>query len=79
MADVLDRHAELTHIRSVNEFQLALSGPAQELNGAKALVARLKAAVAAEVGPYMRFSVGIGPNHLLAKIAGKLEKPDGCR
>lgn len=25
----------------------------------------------------MRFSAGIGPNHLLAKIAGKLEKPNG--
>ena len=22
-------------------------------------------------------SIGLGPNHLLAKIAGKLEKPDG--
>ncbi|AGT09962.1 DNA polymerase Y family protein [Paracoccus aminophilus] len=77
VADVLDRHAELTHIRSVDEFQLALSGEAQTLEGAAALVRRLKAAVAAEVGPALRFSAGIGPNHLLAKIAGKLEKPDG--
>lgn len=30
-------------------------------------------------GICLRFSAGIGPNHLLAKIAGKLEKPDGCR
>lgn len=77
VADVLDRYAELTHIRSVDEFQLALSGEAQTLEGASALVARMKAAVAAEVGPRLRFSVGIGPNHLLAKIAGKLEKPNG--
>ena len=79
VADVLDRHAELTHIRSVDEFQLALSGAARELEGAAQLVARLKAAVAAEVGACLRFSAGIGPNHLLAKIAGKLEKPDGFR
>ena len=45
VADVLDRHAELTHIRSVDEFQLALSGDACSLAGAEALVARLKAAV----------------------------------
>ncbi|MFN8679971.1 UMUC-like DNA-repair protein [Paracoccus sp. P2] len=77
IADVLDRHAELTHIRSVDEFQLALSGDAQTLDGAAELVARLKAAVAAEVGPCLRFSAGLGPNHLLAKIAGKLEKPNG--
>ena len=50
VADVLDRHAELTHIRSVDEFQLALSGEARSLAGAVDLVARLKAAVAAEVG-----------------------------
>lgn len=79
VADVLDRHAELTHIRSVDEFQLALSGEAQTLSGAFDLVSRLKAAVASEVGDCLRFSAGIGPNHLLAKIAGKLEKPDGCQ
>lgn len=79
VADVLDRYAELTHIRSVDEFQLALSGEAQSLDGARALVAQLKAAVAAEVGPRLRFSAGLGPNHLLAKIAGKLEKPDGLQ
>lgn len=79
VADVLDRHAELTHIRSVDEFQLALSGEAQTLAGAEALVRRLKSAVAAEVGECLRFSAGIGPNHLLAKLAGKLEKPNGFR
>lgn len=79
VAAVLDRHAELTHIRSVDEFQLALSGEAQTRDGAYALVARLKAAVAAEVGECLRFSAGIGPNHLLAKLAGKLEKPNGCQ
>lgn len=79
VAAVMDRYAELERIRSVDEFQLALSGLATELAGARALVAQLKAAVAAEVGECLRFSAGIGPNHLLAKIAGKLEKPDGCQ
>jgi len=77
VADVLDRHAELVRIRSVDEFQLALSGEATSLAGAADLVTRLKAAVASEVGECLRFSAGIGPNHLLAKIAGKIEKPDG--
>ncbi|MDK8871476.1 UMUC-like DNA-repair protein [Paracoccus sp. SSJ] len=79
VAAVLDRYAELERIRSVDEFQIVLSGEATELDGARALVARLKAAVAAEVGECLRFSAGIGPNHLLAKIAGKLEKPNGCQ
>ncbi|MFG6082409.1 hypothetical protein ACEUZ9_003056 [Paracoccus litorisediminis] len=79
VAAVLDRYAELERIRSVDEFQIVLSGDATELDGARGLVARLKGAVAAEVGECLRFSAGIGPNHLLAKIAGKLEKPDGCQ
>lgn len=79
VAEVLDRFAELERIRSVDEFQLILSGPATELQGARDLVTRMKRAVAEEVGVCLRFSAGIGPNHLLAKIAGKLEKPDGFR
>lgn len=79
VAAVLDRYAELERIRSVDEFQLALSGAATELDGAEHLVRSLKAAVAAEVGECLRFSAGIGPNHLLAKIAGKLQKPNGFR
>lgn len=79
VAEVLDRFAELERIRSVDEFQLILSGPATELEGARDLVMRMKRAVAGEVGECLRFSAGIGPNHLLAKIAGKLEKPDGFR
>lgn len=79
VAEVLDRYAELERIRSVDEFQLGLSGDATTLEGSFALVRHLKSAVAREIGPCLRFSAGIGPNHLLAKIAGKLEKPDGCQ
>ena len=77
VAEILDRFAELERIRSVDEFQLILSGQATALEGARELVARMKRAVAEEIGPCLRFSAGVGPNHLLAKIAGKLEKPDG--
>ncbi|MFX4300263.1 Y-family DNA polymerase [Pseudosulfitobacter pseudonitzschiae] len=79
VAEILDRFAELDKIRSVDEFQLILSGDAAELEGARDLVTRMKRAVAAELGECLRFSAGIGPNHLLAKIAGKLQKPDGFR
>lgn len=79
IAAMLDEMAELERIRSVDEFQIRLSGAATELPGAFDLVRRMKARVAAGIGPAIRFSAGIGPNHLLAKIAGKLEKPDGCQ
>ncbi len=42
---------------------------------AKDLVAEIKAAVKREVG--VTFSVGIGPNRLIAKIASDMHKPDG--
>ena len=37
----------------------------------------IKAALAAEIGPYVRASIGLAPNRFLAKLASKLEKPDG--
>ena len=42
---------------------------------AEALVAEMKASVKREVG--VTFSVGIGPNKLIAKIASDIHKPDG--
>jgi DNA polymerase-4 len=43
------------------------------------LARRMKAAIWERVGSELRCSVGIGPNQLLAKIAGKLQKPDGLQ
>jgi len=77
VAEVLNRFAELERIRSIDEFQIALSGEQCTLAGARQLVSTMKAAVAAEVGECLKFSAGIGPNPLLSKIAGKLRKPDG--
>jgi len=79
IAAVLDSMAELERIRSVDEFQVALGGATSKLDAAIDLARRLKSAVSAQVGSQLRFSAGLGPNHLLAKIAGKLEKPDGLQ
>jgi DNA polymerase-4 len=79
IAEVLDKHAELERVRSVDEFQIALGGETAKLDNAIALTKRLKVAVREELGPAIQFSAGIGPNHLLAKIAGKLEKPNGLQ
>ena len=77
IAAVLDEYSELERVRSIDEFQIALSGSMRELDNAIALAKRLKQAVRDRVGSQLKFSAGIGPNHLLAKIAGKLQKPDG--
>ncbi|MBL1435538.1 MAG: UMUC-like DNA-repair protein [Rhodobacteraceae bacterium] len=77
IAAVLDQMAELERVRSIDEFQIALGGSTAELDNALALARRMKLAIYDQVGSELRCSIGIGPNQLLAKIAGKLEKPDG--
>lgn len=46
-----------------------------EIARAKAL--EIKAALKAQIGPYIGASIGLAPNRFLAKLASKLEKPDG--
>lgn len=77
IAKAIDQIAEVERIRSVDEFQIRLSAVDHDLERAIAMAKRIKARITAEAGPFIVASVGLGPNHLLAKIAGKLEKPDG--
>ncbi|MEO1109852.1 MAG: UMUC-like DNA-repair protein [Pseudomonadota bacterium] len=77
IAAVIDHLAELEFVRSIDEFQVVLAGHHSELETSLQLARQIKAAISTHVGSQLRCSIGIGPNHLLAKIAGKLEKPDG--
>lgn len=44
---------------------------------ARAKALEIKAALSAQIGPYIGASIGLAPNRFLAKLASKLEKPDG--
>ena len=79
IAKIFDRYAELEYIRSIDEFQIALGGQSTHLEVASKLVQAMKSAINNEIGKSLQFSAGIGSNHLLAKIAGKLEKPNGMQ
>ncbi|WP_107495660.1 UMUC-like DNA-repair protein [Thalassobius sp. I31.1] len=79
IARAIDRIAEVEYIRSIDEIQVGLGGPTSELPAALDLARQIKQVIRNDVGQYMRCSIGIGPNQLLAKIAGKLEKPDGLQ
>ena len=79
IAKIFDRYAELEYIRSIDEFQIALGGQSTQLEVASKLVQAMKSAIDNEIGKSLQFSAGIGSNHLLAKIAGKLEKPNGMQ
>ena len=79
IARVLDSLGELERVRSIDEFQVALGGSTATLQGAIDLAQRMKDAIRDQVGSELRCSIGLGPNQLLAKIAGKLQKPDGLQ
>ena len=77
IAGVIDEIAELEFIRSIDEFQVRLDQATSDRDSALDLGRDLKSAIRDRVGSELSSSVGIGPSHLLAKIAGKLDKPDG--
>lgn len=64
---------------SIDEFACRLTGQQRKLEMALDLARSIKKRISSDVGPSLRCSIGLGPNTLLAKIAGELEKPDGLQ
>ncbi|WP_370178223.1 type VI secretion protein ImpB [Alteriqipengyuania sp.] len=62
-------------IKSIDELSCRLD-PAQRTEPL-AIASRIKATVAENVGPYITSSIGFAANRHLAKIACKMDKPDG--
>ena len=76
---LLDSVAELESVRSIDEFQIYLGNSHSKLSKAVDLSMKIKGLIRKEVGEEIRLSIGIGPNPLLAKIAGKIKKPNGLQ
>jgi DNA polymerase-4 len=64
-------------VLSVDEMACKLIGAEQRPEQAVPLAERIKAVLRREVGGYLRCSIGLGPNGLLAKVAADMQKPDG--
>lgn len=62
---------------SIDELVCRLLGDEQQPEQALHRAARIRAAVRRDLGPYVRCSIGLGPNQLLAKVATDMQKPDG--
>ncbi len=71
------RCAPVEKIMSVDEMACKLIGDERTPEKAKAIARRIKAEIRDTVGDYLRCSVGIAPNVMLAKVAGDMHKPDG--
>jgi len=82
----IDRHEQLVRaietcipvdaVMSIDEMACRLTGSGREAGKAREVAATIKRAVA-EVAPSVTCSIGLAPNRFLAKMASKLDKPDG--
>ena len=63
----VDSVIEIERVRSTDEFQARLSAADKELDLAIGKAREVKKRIRAEAGPMIGRSIGLGPNHLLAK------------
>ncbi len=73
----VERHIPVTKVCSIDEVACRLLDNENGEKDARALAGRIKAGIRANVGDWLRCSIGIAPNRLLAKLASDMMKPDG--
>lgn len=72
-AKILDDYSDRVISKSIDEFVLTIPEKADP-----SLVSReIKSRINSEIGDYLRVSVGVSTNQILAKLASSLHKPDG--
>ncbi|MCI0700623.1 MAG: DNA polymerase [Planctomycetia bacterium] len=64
-------------VMSIDEMACRLVGDERKPEVAADTARRIKTAIRGLAGDYMRCSIGIGPNVMLAKVAADMQKPDG--
>jgi len=64
-------------VMSIDEVGCSLIGRQQNKEEAIKIAKQIKKTIAEKVGEYLRCSIGIAPNHYLAKTATDMKKPDG--
>ncbi len=92
-AKLLDDYSDHIIPKSIDEFVLTLPVPkGSDLDGCAqprldnqrgrsdpigTIVAQIKSRIKSEIGDYLRVSIGVSTNQVLAKLASGLHKPDG--
>lgn len=71
------RHIPITRVCSIDEVACRLLDNENGRAQVEALSARIKAGIREHVGDWLRCSIGVAPNRLLAKLASDMMKPDG--
>jgi DNA polymerase-4 len=75
--EAIDTVIPVRAVCSIDEIACELTGSQQQIEKARELSFKVKRAISEHVGSYMKCSIGIAPNFLLAKIACDMQKPDG--
>lgn len=73
----VDTVAPVREVLSIDEMVCDLPARCHEPERARELAMAIKRAMAANVGEYLKVSIGIAPNTFLAKLASDMQKPDG--
>lgn len=73
----VEKLAPIELVPSIDEVICELPAYAKSIEGAKKLALEIKAAMRRELGECMTCSIGLAPNHYLAKTASDMQKPDG--
>lgn len=64
-------------VMSIDEMACGLMGDEREPAKAEAIARSIKAEMRHTLGEVLTCSIGVGPNVMLAKVAGDMQKPDG--
>ena len=64
-------------VMSIDEMACRLVGDERKPEVVADISGRIKKEIRDIAGDYMRCSIGVGPNTMLAKVAGDMKKPDG--
>lgn len=75
--EAVERRMHIIDVKSIDEMYGELAPWHRNEVDARRIAAEIRAEIAAEVGPYVTCSFGIGPNFLLSKIASGMNKPSG--
>jgi len=72
---MLIKYTDLVEVFSIDEAFMDITETKERFGGAKAVALDIKKRIKERFG--LTCSIGIGPNKLMAKLAGELKKPDG--
>lgn len=75
IVEIIKKYSPLVEVYSIDEAFLDISGTASLFGTPLEMGASIKREIKEATG--LDCSVGVGPNKLIAKLAGEMEKPDG--